>query len=99
MIKRIYKGSGDARLVYEEFVPSGIHEVKTIRLYAKDLLAEIKLIVMTALFVFGLIFAVPMVRHEAFYIIYWTGTAIFTFRTLWARFYKPKKKSHPRASR
>lgn len=101
MIKRIYKGSGDARLVYKEFVPSGTHEVKTIRLYAKDLLAEIKLIVVVALFVFGLIFAVPMVRHEAFYIAYWIGTTIFTSRVIYQRWYprKPKKKSHPRASR
>ena len=99
MIRRIYKGSGKSQLVFEEYIPSETHSVKTVRIYAKDLLAEIKLIVVAALFVFGLIFAVPMVRHEAFYIIYWTGTAIFTFRTLWTRFYRPKKKSHPRASR
>lgn len=98
MIRRVYRGH---ELVFEEYVPTETHSVKTVRIYAKDLLAEIKLIVVVALFVFGLIFAVPMVRHEAFYIAYWIGTTIFTSRVIYQRWYprKPKKKSHPRASR
>lgn len=96
MIRRIYKGSGKGQLVFEEYIPNEVHQAKTIRIYAKDLLAEIKLIVVAALFVFGMVFAVPMVRHELTYVLYWTGTAVFTFRVLWAR-WKPKKKSHNRA--
>lgn len=98
MIRRIYRGSGKGQLVFEEYIPNEVHQTKTVRIYAKDLLAEIKLIVVAALFVFGMIFAVPMVRHEMTYILYWTGTAVFTFRVIWAR-WKPKKKSHSRASK
>ena len=98
VIRRIYEGSGNARLIYEEFVPEKEHQVKTIRLYARDLMDEINLIISVALFVFGGIFAVPMVRHEIFYILYWTGTAVFTFRCIWKKYRpKPKKKSHNRA--
>lgn len=96
MIRRIYKGSGKGQLVFEEYIPNNVHQTKTVRIYAKDLLAEIKLIVVAALFVFGMVFAVPMVRHEMTYILYWTGTTVFTFRVLWTR-WKPKKKSHNRA--
>lgn len=91
MIRRVYKGSGKGQLVFEEYIPNEVNQVKTVRLYARDLLAEINLIVMMALLVFGLIFAVPMVRHELTYILYWTGTAIFSARVLWKR-YRPKKK-------
>ena len=98
MIRRVYRGH---ELIFEEYVPTKTHSVKTVRIYAKDLLEEIKLIVVAALFIFGLIFAVPMVRHEVFYIAYWIGTTIFTGRVICQRWYpkKPKKKSHPRASR
>lgn len=96
MVRKIYRGGGMMELVYQEDIPQKDLEMKTIRLYARDLLAEIKLIVIAALFIFGAIFAVPMVRHEMTYILYWTGTAVFTFRVLWAR-WKPKKKNHNRA--
>lgn len=97
MIRRVYKGH---ELIFEEYVPSETHNVKTVRIYARDLLDEINLIISVALFVFGGIFAVPMVRHEIFYILYWSGTAVFTFRCIWKKYYRPrKKKSHPRASR
>lgn len=94
MIRRVYRGH---ELIFEEYVPTKTHSVKTVRTYAKDLLAEIKLIVVAALFVFGLIFAVPMVRHESVYVLYWTMTAIFSFRVLWKRYRRPKKKSRNRA--
>ena len=93
MIRRVYKGSGKGQLVFEEYIPNEVHQVKTVRLYAKDLLAEINLIAMMALLIFGVIFAVPMVRHELTYILYWTGTFVFSIRTIWKRFYsKPKRK-------
>lgn len=94
MIRRVYRGH---ELIFEEYVPTKTHSVKTVRIYAKDLLAEIKLIVVAALFVFGLIFAVPMVRHESAYVLYWTMTAVFSFRVLWKRYRRPKKKSRNRA--
>ena len=100
MIRKIYKGSGKQELLIEEYIPNEYYQTKTVRIYARDLLDEINLIISVALFVFGGIFAVPMVRHEIFYILYWTGTAIFTFRCIWKKYYRPrKKKSHPRASR
>jgi len=94
MIRRVYRGH---ELIFEEYVPTKTHSVKTVRIYAKDLLAEIKLIVVAALFVFGLIFAVPMVRHESVYVLYWTMTAVFSFRVLWRRYRRPKNKSRNRA--
>lgn len=96
MVRNIYRGGGMMELVYQEDIPQKDLEMKTIRLYARDLLAEIKLIVIAALFIFGAIFAVPMVRHEMFYIAYWTLTTVFTARVLYKR-YRPKKKSHNRA--
>ena len=96
MIRRIYKGSGKGQLVFEEFVPNEVHQIKTVRIYARDLLAEIKLIVIAALFIFGAVFAVPMVRHEAVYILYWAMTTLFTAKVLLNR-YRPKKKSRNRA--
>ena len=94
MIRRVYRGH---ELIFEEYVPTKTHSVKTVRIYAKDLLAEIKLIVVAALFVFGLIFAVPMVRHESAYVLYWTLTAVFSSKVLWKRYRRPKKKSRNRA--
>ena len=96
MIRRVYRGH---ELIFEEYVPTKTHSVKTVRIYAKDLLAEIKLIVVAALFIFGLIFAVPMVRHELTYILYWTGTFIFSIRTIWKRFYSKPKRKRSSASR
>lgn len=98
MIRKIYKGSGKQELLIEEYIPNEYYQTKTVRIYARDLLDEINLIISVALFVFGGIFAVPMVRHEIFYILYWTGTAIFTFRCIWKKYRpKSKKKSHNRA--
>ena len=99
MIRRVYKGSGKQELIFEEYVPNEVHQVKTVRLYAKDLLAEVSLITMMALLVFGVIFAVPMVRNDAMYIIYWTGTILFSIRTIWKRFYSKPKKKRSSASR
>lgn len=97
MIRRIYKGSGKGQLVFEEYIPNEVHQTKTVRIYAKDLLAEMKLIAIAALFIFGMIFAVPMVRHESVYVLYWTLTAVFSSRVLWKRYRRPKKKSRNRA--
>lgn len=99
MIRRVYKGSGRQELIFEEFIPNEFHQMKTVRLYARDLLAEINLIAMMALLIFGVIFAVPMVRHELTYILYWTGTFIFSIRTIWKRFYSKPKKKRSSASR
>lgn len=97
MVKERYYGGGMTQLIYVEDIPQKDLEMKQIRLYTKDLLAEIKLLTVAALFIFGLIFAVPMVRHEVVYILYWTMTAAFSFRVLWKRYRRPKKKSRNRA--
>lgn len=88
MIREIRHTSGMTELIYIDECSE-----RKFKLYARDLLAEIKLIAVTALFIFGVIFAVPMVRHEAFYIMYWTLTAAFTFRVLWQRYGRKKKKN------
>lgn len=97
MVRERYYGGGMTQLIYVEDIPQKDLEMKQIRLYARDLLAEIKLLTVAALFIFGLIFAVPMVRHTATYLIYWSLTAVFTFRVLWQKYRRPKKKSHSRA--
>lgn len=96
MVRKIYRGGGMAELIYTEDVLDKERQMKTIRLYARDLLAEIKLIAIAALFIFGAVFAVPMVRHEAVYILYWAMTTLFTAKVLLNR-YRPKKKNRNRA--
>lgn len=83
-----YKTSGMTQIIcIEDDKPP-----KMVRLYVKDLMAEIKLIAVMALIVFGLIFAVPMVRNEFVYIAYWALTFFLFGRVMWQRFYKGKKK-------
>ena len=97
MVRERYYGGGMMELIYQEDFPDKDQQMKTIRLYARDLMNEIKLLAMAALIIFGMVFAVPMVRHESVYIIYWTLTSMFSFRVLWKRYRRPKKKSRNRA--
>ena len=97
MVRERYYGGGMMEMIYQEDFPDKDQQMKTIRLYARDLMNEIKLLAMAALIIFGMVFAVPMVRHESVYIIYWTLTAVFSFKVLWKRYRRPKKKSRNRA--
>lgn len=88
MKQATYKGSAGMELVFQETD----FEDRTVRIYAKDALSEFKWFALLAMYIFGGIFAVPMVRHEVFYIAYWSLVAIITVRMLW-KYYRPKRKS------
>lgn len=66
-------------------------EDRTVRIYKKDTMLEFKWIVLMAMYVFGGIFAVPMVRHEAFYIVYWGIVTVATVRMFWKHCRTTKK--------
>ena len=71
-------------------------EDRTVRIYKKDTMIEFKWIVLMAMYIFGGIFAVPMVRHEAIYIAYWSLVTIITVRMLWKM--KKSRKSGKQAA-